>query len=182
MVCRWENILSQSYRFRKNHNFGVKSGLDDKLSDLVGKIGFGFGENLNLSYRFLLNKDALFSTRRDQFTVSTKVYNNDIALNYIYLEPTTGISDEREELDLSITHAFNDNYSLRYSIKEDLTSSGGLLGQNLGLTFTNECFTTVIGLNRSYYLDREIKPNDTFLVTFIFKTLGSFSTGRNISN
>ena len=175
-------FIGQSYRFRKNHNFGVESGLDDKLSDLIGKIGFGFGENLNLSYRFLLNKDALFSTRRDQFTVSTKVYNNDIALNYIYLEPTTGISDEREELDLSITHAFNDNYSLRYSIKEDLTSSGGLLGQSLGLTFTNECFTTVIGLNRSYYLDREIKPNDTFMITFIFKTLGTVATGRNISN
>ena len=45
-----------------------------------------------------------------------------------------------------------------------MTSDGGLLGQSLGLTFTNECFTTEIGLNRSYYLDREIKPNDTFLI------------------
>ena len=45
------------------------SGLDDKLSDLIGRIGFGFGENLeHMSYRFLLNKDKIFSTRRDQFT------------------------------------------------------------------------------------------------------------------
>ena len=57
-----------------------------------------------------------------------------------------------------------------------------MLGQNLGLTFNNECFTTEIGLNRSYYMDREIKPNDTFMITFTFKTLGSIATGRNISN
>jgi len=175
-------FIGQSFRFRKNHNFGSKSGLDDKLSDLIGRIGFGFGDKLNISYRFLLNKDKMFSTRRDQFTISTKIYNNDISINYLYLEPTTGISDEREEINFSFSHIFNDNYSLRYSIKEDLSSSGGMLGQNLALRFDNECFTTEIGLNRSYYLDREIKPNDTFLITFIFKTLGSFATGRNISN
>ena len=76
----------------------------------------------------------------------------------------------------------SDKGVLRYSIKEDMTNSGGLLGQRLGLTFINECFTTEIGLVRSYYLDREIKPNDTFLINFTFKTLGTFSTGRNISN
>ena len=129
-----------------------------------------------------MNKDKLFSTRRDQFTVSTKIYNTDVTINYIYLEPTTGILDEREEFNISLNHTFNDSYSLRYSIREDLTSTGGLLGQKLALTFNNECFTTEIGLNRSYYLDREIKPNDTFLITFIFKTLGSVATGRNISN
>ena len=175
-------FIGQSFRFRKNHNFGSKSGLDDQLSDLIGRIGFGFGKNLNLSYRFLINKDSLFTSRRDQFTVSTKIYNTDVTINYIYLEPTTGISDEREEFNISLNHTFNDSYSLRYSIREDLTSTGGLLGQKLALTFNNECFTTEIGLNRSYYLDREIKPNDTFMITFIFKTLGSIATGRNISN
>ena len=63
-----------------------------------------------------------------------------------------------------------------------MTSSGGLLGQKLSLSFDNECFNTEVGLNRSYYLDREIKPNDTFMIMLTFKTLGSFSTGRNISN
>ena len=175
-------FIGQSFRFRKNHNFGSTSGLNDQLSDLIGRIGFGFGKNLNLSYRFLINKDSLFTTRRDQFTVSTKIYNTDVAINYIYLEPTTGISDEREEFNISLNHTFNDSYSLRYSIREDLTSTGGMLGQKFALTFNNECFTTEIGLNRSYYLDREIKPNDTFMITFIFKTLGSIATGRNISN
>ena len=175
-------FIGQSIRFRKNHNFGSKSGLDDRLSDLIGRVGFGFGENLDISYRFLLNKDKMFSTRRDQLTVTTKFYKNTLSVNYIYLEPTTGILDEREELNLSLAHVFNDNYSLRYSLREDLSNSGGLLGQNLALRFDNECFTTEIGLNRSYYLDREIKPNDTFMITFTFKTLGTFATGRNISN
>ena len=179
---RSDFFIGQSYRFRENNNFGLKSGLNDKVSDLIGKIGFGFGKNIDFSYRFLMNKDDLFSTRRDQFGISVGFKNSKVKVNYVFLEPTTGISDEREELNFAFLHDFNESYSLKYSLKSDLTDTGGLLGQKLAFSFDNECFTTEIGLNRSYYLDREIKPNDTFLINFTFKTLGTFSTGRNISN
>ena len=174
-------FIGQSVRLRKNNNFSSSSGLENRWSDIVGKVGFGFGENANLSYRFLLNKDD-FNTRRDEVVFTKKIYNNTINIGYLYLEPTSGISDEREEFNFSSTQQINDNYTLTYSLREDLTSSGGLLNQALSLNFDNECFTTTIGLHRAYGLDREIKPNDTFLITFVFKTLGTFATGRNISN
>ena len=136
-------FIGQSIRFRKNNNFGSKSGLDDQISDLVGRIGFGFGEHINMSYRFLVNKDALFSTRRDQLTISTNVFDSNLSLNYIYLEPTTGISDEREELNLSFAHNFNENYSFKYTLRDDMTSSGGLLGQKLSLSFDNDCISLI---------------------------------------
>ena len=175
-------FIGQSLRLRKNNNFSSYSGLQERWSDIIGNIGFGFTENTNLSYRFLFNKDK-FNTRRDEITFSTRIYNNSLSIGYIYLDPTSGISDEREEFNLSTTQTINDNYSLRYSIREDLSESGaGLLGQSLSLKFNNECFTTEISFSRSYSLDREIKPNDTIGINFIFKTLGTFSTGRNISN
>jgi len=174
-------FVGQSVRLRKNNNFSSQSGLSNRWSDIVGKVGFGYGEKINLSYSFLFNKDRL-NTRRSEITLSTQIYNNKINIGYLYLEPTSGITDERNEFRFSTIQTINDNYSLRYSIREDLSKAGGMLGQSLALKFNNECFTTELSLNRSYYLDREIKPNDTFLVTFIFKTLGTFSTGRNISN
>ena len=175
-------FIGQSIRIRKNNNFSVHSGLHERWSDIIGRIGFGFGTNSNLSYRFLFNKDQM-KTRRDEVTFSTRIYNNSLSIGYIYLEPTSGISDEREELNFSSTQRINDNYSLYYSLREDLSSSGaGLLGQTLSLKFNNECLTTEFFLTRSYSMDREIKPNDTIGINFIFKTLGTFSTGRNISN
>ena len=115
--------------------------------------------------------------------LQTTIYNNTLGVGYMFLEPTSGISDEREEFNFSTTQRFNDNYSASYSLTEDLsTGGGGLLGQKLSLKFENECFTTEFSLNRAYSLDREIKPNDTIGVTFIFKTLGTFATGTNISN
>ena len=175
-------FIGQSIRIRKNNNFSVHSGLHERWSDIIGRIGFGFGTNSNLSYRFLFNKDQM-KTRRDEVTFSTRIYNNSLSIGYIYLEPTSGISDEREELNFSSTQRFNDNYSLYYSLREDLSSSGaGLLGQTLSLKFNNECLTTELFLSRSYSMDREIQPNDTIGINFIFKTLGTFSTGRNISN
>ena len=175
-------FIGQSIRIRKNNNFSVHSGLHERWSDIIGRIGFGFGTNSNLSYRFLFNKDQM-KTRRDEVSFSTRIYNNSLSIGYIYLEPTSGISDEREELNFSSTQRFNDNYSLYYSLREDLSSSGaGLLGQTLSLKFNNECLTTEFFLSRSYSMDREIQPNDTIGINFIFKTLGTFSTGRNISN
>ena len=175
-------FIGQSIRIRKNNNFSVHSGLHERWSDIIGRIGFGFGRNSNLSYRFLFNKDKL-QTRRDEVSFTTRIYNNSLSIGYLYLEPTSGISDEREELNFSSTQRFNDNYSLYYSLREDLSSSGaGLLGQTLSLKFNNECLTTELFLSRSYSMDREIKPNDTIGINFIFKTLGTFSTGRNISN
>ena len=175
-------FIGQSIRIRKNNNFSVHSGLHERWSDIIGRIGFGFGTNSNLSYRFLFNKDQM-KTRRDEVSFSTRIYNNSLSIGYIYLEPTSGISDEREELNFSSTQRINDNYSLYYSLREDLSSSGaGLLGQTLSLKFNNECLTTELFLSRSYSMDREIKPNDTIGINFIFKTLGTFSTGRNISN
>ena len=175
-------FIGQSIRIRKNNNFSVHSGLHERWSDIIGRIGFGFGTNSNLSYRFLFNKDQM-KTRRDEVSFSTRIYNNSLSIGYIYLEPTAGISDEREELNFSSTQRINDNYSLYYSLREDLSSSGaGLLGQTLSLKFNNECLTTEFFLSRSYSMDREIQPNDTIGINFIFKTLGTFSTGRNISN
>ena len=175
-------FIGQSIRIRKNNNFSVHSGLHERWSDIIGRIGFGFGTNSNLSYRFLFNKDQM-KTRRDEVSFSTRIYNNSLSIGYIYLEPTSGISDEREEFNFSSTQRINDNYSLYYSLREDLSSSGaGLLGQTLSLKFNNECLTTELFLSRSYSMDREIKPNDTIGINFIFKTLGTFSTGRNISN
>ena len=175
-------FIGQSIRIRKNNNFSVHSGLHERWSDIIGRIGFGFGTNSNLSYRFLFNKDQM-KTRRDEVSFSTRIYNNSLSIGYIYLEPTSGISDEREEFNFSSTQRINDNYSLYYSLREDLSSSGaGLLGQTLSLKFNNECLTTELFLRRSYSMDREIKPNNTIGINFIFKTLGTFSTGRNMSN
>ena len=175
-------FIGQSVRIRKNNNFSSTSGLQERWSDIVGKVGFGFAKDTNLSYRFLFDKDQ-FRTRRDEVRFSTKIYNNELSIGYLYMEPTSGISDEREEINFSSIQKINDNFALKYNITEDLSSSGaGLLGQGLSLTFNNECFTTELSINRSYSLDREIKPNDTIGITFIFKTLGTFSTGSNISN
>ena len=175
-------FIGQSVRLRKNNNFSPYSGLENRWSDLVGSINIGFRKDTNLSYRFLFNKDQL-NTRRDEVKLQTTIYNNTLSVGYMFLEPTSGISDEREEFNFSTTQRFNDNYSASYSLTEDLsTGGGGLLGQKLSLKFENECFTTEFSLNRAYSLDREIKPNDTIGVTFIFKTLGTFATGTNISN
>ena len=47
-------FIGQSVRIRKNNNFSVHSGLHERWSDIIGRIGFGFGINSNLSYRFFM--------------------------------------------------------------------------------------------------------------------------------
>src|SRR3546814_19601095 len=59
-------FIGQSYRFTENHDvFAEGSGLEDKLSDLVGRVQVRPIEDLDLLYRFRLAKDDLNARRSD---------------------------------------------------------------------------------------------------------------------
>lgn len=50
------------------------------------------------------------------------------------------------------------------------------LTQTAQVVYANDCFKSTFALNRTYYQDRDAKPNTSFFVTFFFKNLGAFST------
>ena len=61
-------FIGQSYRIKENEVFAEGSGLEDKLSDIVGRVQVQPLEDLDLLYRFRLDKDD-FTAQRNEVEV-----------------------------------------------------------------------------------------------------------------
>ena len=58
-------FLGQSYRLDNDNAFAKGSGLEDDLSDVVGRIRLVPQEDIDVSYRFRINKDDLTAERHE---------------------------------------------------------------------------------------------------------------------
>lgn len=61
------------------------------------------------------------------------------------------------------------------------TPNGGKLSQSFGITYADDCFTMRVGVARTFYRDRDVKPGTAVMVSLIFKNLGQFGHKFNLN-
>jgi len=171
-----ETFLGQSQRLRAESDFSASSGLQDKASDLVGRLRFAPSNWVDLQYRFRFDPDKTVA-RRNEASVSLGPGNFKVWANYLFLDesaPTAEFPD-REELSMGFNARLTSRWSAYGSINENLADNGGTTSENLGFTYADECFTFRIVGTRNFTQDRDLRPTDTILFQLIFKHLGEFT-------
>ena len=84
---RLDMILGQIYRLEKDDTFIVGSGLNDQVSDLVGRINFRPRSWFDLGYGVRLDKNDLSFTRQEGYGYfGTKRFRPQV--NYVFLKQT----------------------------------------------------------------------------------------------
>jgi LPS-assembly protein len=168
-------FLGQSFRLNKDDAFADGSGLEDDLSDVVGRIRLVPQDDIDLSYRFRVDKDNLTSERHE-LDLSLGPPALDLDLSYIYLSDdlTTDEFDTREELAFNLSSQLNENWTIYGAHRRDLREND-TLSTSLGLTYQDECFYITLEGKRNYYEDREIEKEDSVMVKLVFKHLGQVS-------
>jgi len=166
-------FLGQSYRFSGNDDkFSDGSGLDDHLSDFVGRVEVNPIKEVDLLYRFQFDKDD-FNARRNE--VSARVGTPALNLNLSYFFVSGNASSEefndREELATRLNSRLTDNWSLFLGQRRDLKDDRQLTLRG-GLTYQDECFLMEAALSREKFSDRELDPETKFFVRLVFKHLG----------
>lgn len=171
-----EAFLGQSQRLRAETDFSASSGLKDKSSDVVGRLRFAPSDWVDLQYRFRFDPDETVA-RRSEASVNFGPRAFKIRANYLFLDESSPTSEfpDREELTLGFNAQLTSNWRAYGSINENLADNGGTTSENLGLTYTDECFTFHIKGTRTFTQDRDLRPTDTLLFQLIFKHLGEFS-------
>ena len=169
-------FLGQSYRFQKASAFPVGSGLEDQLSDFVGRIDFQPSSIYDILYRFRLDKDKLTPRRHE---VAAAVGPPEFRVNgdYLFLteENTTADFQTREELNIGVSSKVTQYWTVAGQTRQDL-EGGSTLSYRFDGTYEDECFILTGTYMRRLFTDREIKPSNTFLFRFTFKNLGQFKT------
>ncbi len=165
-------FLGQSLRLGGSSPFDPGSGVQDDLSDVVGRVQFMPFDNVDLVYRFRVNTRD-FEFERNELGFIAGPPELTLAGSYTFIEGENNEFGDREEIAGTLSSQLTDYWSTflvsRYDIEDDsFRTYGG------GLTYEDECLIVRFSAIRSLYRDDEIKPSTDFLLQFSFKTLGDF--------
>lgn len=171
-------FVGQSYRFTDPDEdiFTSNSGVDDHLSDIVGRVQLIPFKELDLLYRFRLSKDNL-EPHRNEVSAKAGVPAFNVKLDYIFIEGDTNAErfGTREEITGKISSQLTKNWGVSVSHQEDLHKSSPL-STRVSLSYEDDCFLIEANAGRKYFKDRDLEPEDSFYVRFVFKYLGEFRT------
>ncbi|MCB2082272.1 MAG: LPS-assembly protein LptD [Rickettsiales bacterium] len=162
-------LLGQNYRTKKDANFAVGSGLDDNFSDYVGRITASNGDNMDVSYRFRVDKDD-GSFRRNEVLTTLQLSPLSLRAGYVQLDDETTFI--KEEALANISYRFTDDWTFFANGRRDLADNGGWIETGAGIAYENECLIISTALRREYVRDRDIEPNTSVVLEIGLKHLG----------
>lgn len=171
-----EAFIGQSYAVKENDDFSENSGLADDFSDFVGRVRISPINEIDLLYRFRVD-DEDFEARRNELSLRVGPPLLSVGVNYFFLKNTNEVDefDDREEVTVRVSSQLSQYWSTFASHRRDLDEKSSL-ETRVGLTYQDECFLIEGIAERTFFTDRDLEPEDTFAVRFVFKHLGGFST------
>jgi len=169
-------FAGQSYRIDTTNAFAQGSGLEDNLSDIVGRVQIRPNYDLNLLYRVRLDKDTLQVRRNElDLRVGPPLLNLDLGYISVRSGSTVAELDEREEVTWTLGSRISRYWSLFGGQRVDLTQSQ-TRQVRFGAGYQDECCSLQVVAERNFFSDREIRPETAFFVSVVFKNLGGIST------
>ena len=176
---RTEIFLGNSYRLTRRHDFPAGSGIDNQLSDLVGRIVMEPADYLRILYRFRIGTKDLVA-KRHEVSVTANLDVVRISGGYFFFGANENNAEfgGREEITGGISARISKFWSVNANTRYDLTSTGGPLSWGLGVTFKNECCTINFQYTRSFTNDRDANADNRFFLRVVFKHLGEVSTSQ----
>ena len=168
--------LSQVYRDKANPDLPTNSSLNNKYSDIIGKVKFDLFDNLNFEYDFMLDNN-LDKTNYNYLEANINV--NNFLTSFQFLEEDGEIGT-KSYLENQTKYSFDENNSLSFSTRRnrelDMTEFYNLIYQ-----YENDCLKAAIEYNKSFYNDSDVKPEEELLFTITIVPFTKISS-TNVSN
>ena len=87
----------------------------------------------------------------------------------------------REEITGSFSSQITDTWRSSLGGSKDL-AEGDTRSMNLNLTYEDECFLFSGAIKRTFFQNEDLRPENTVIFRFLFKTLGEVSQGLKVLN
>lgn len=163
--------LGQIYRDTNDKRLPIKTKMQNKSSDIVGKFYFNPSEAFNIGYDFSAdnNLDTINSSK-----IETDFKVNNFVTSFEFLEENNEIGSE-SYFQSNIKYNFNNSgsiiYNTRRNRKTNLTEY-----YNLIYEYKNDCLVAAIEYNKDYYQDRDLKPNEQIFFKLTITPFASVNT------
>ena len=163
--------LGQVFSNEENRDLPSKSSLDQKMSDVVGKINYNFSEMGNIGYNFSIDNNL---NELNYNEVTTELNFGRVQFNLDYLEERKHIGAEHYASS-GITLNFNDKNKLSFDTKRNFKTESTEL-YNLAYQYEIDCLTAGVVYRREFYQDSELEPNDTLMFRITFTPFATVQT------
>ena len=180
--------IGQSWSFGADRldrftDFPTGTGLDQRLSDFVGRTNIKVGGLVEVTHRFRVDRNS-FAIRRNEVDLAIGGQRSYATIGYLKLNRKVGLEDleDRTELRAGGRLAFARFWSIFGSAIADLTTiadnpaatSNGFrfIRHRIGAEYEDECFRFGLSWRRDMISDRDFRAGSTFQLTLSFKTLG----------
>lgn len=168
-------MIGQSYRFKKNAEFGLDSGMADKVSDVVGHFGVKPNKHLNIFYRYRFDPRGK-TFRRNELNLGVNYFplsvdSKFVRYNYESVVDNTAVT---QSVSLSPKFAINKEWSVEGSVvRNGSRQNNFLVSSGVGLVYDGRCTWFKIRLDKNYTRNGQLrsKPNSSIVFDFILKGL-----------
>jgi LPS-assembly protein len=177
--------VGQSYRLSNRETILPSgTGLDDRLSDIVGRTEVRFRDFVQLTHRYRLDKDGL-AVRRNEVDATIGSRKTYLLLGYLRLNRDIDeVEDlqDREEARVGARVQFARFWSVFGSATIDLTDRGedvlsvadgfDPIRHRIGVTYEDDCLRLGATWKRDYQDNGDARSGNSYLLTLAFKNLG----------
>ena len=170
----FEIKLATVIRDKEEKSIPKTSTINKKQSNVFGSVENNLSENINLNYNFSLDND-LSSFEYNEF--STRITYKNLITDFNFIEENGEIGDSNI-FENSISYTFDENnfikFKTRRNRKINLTEYYDLVYE-----YKNDCLTAGIKYKKSYYEDRDLKPNEDLFFTITLFPLTTYEYDAN---
>ena len=178
--------IGQSYRLNARPAlFAAGTGLDDRLSDIVGRTTIKYRDVVSLTHRYRLDKKGL-ALRRNEIDATIGNDRTYALVGYLRLNrniaPTLEDLRDREEVRLGGRVQIGKYWSVFGSTTIDLTDrqedplslADGYqpVRHRLGIAYTDDCLNIGFTWRRDYDTSGDARAGNSFLLRLAFRNLG----------
>jgi LPS-assembly protein len=166
-------FLGQSFRLGGDQGaFGDGSGIQQDLSDLVGRVDIQPANWLDLLYRFRFDANSM-QPRHNEVGLKVGVPEISATVSYAQIDNIES-SDlgKREEVFGTLAAKIGDYWSTYFKAREDV-QNGVMRYIGGGIAYEDECIMLRAAVTHSNVEDEEVKSGTSFLFTVGFKNLGA---------
>jgi LPS-assembly protein len=178
--------VGQSFRLNSKPTlFPDGTGLNDRLSDIVGRTTIRFRDVVTLTHRYRIDKDG-FALRRNEVDATIGNDRTYALIGYLRLNRniSTALEDlrDREEIRVGGRVQVSRYFSVFGSATVDLTDAAEdptslangyqPVRHRLGIAYTDDCLDIGLTWKRDYDTSGDAQRGDSFLLRLAFRNLG----------
>ena len=160
--------VAQIISDKENKKISTKTGLDEKMSDLVGNASLKINETLEFTHQFAVDQNYGELNYND---FGSNINLGNMGLNFNYIEEDKHIGNQ-EYLKTKINYENKDRSLISFETKRNLITNSSEF-YDLSYEYINDCLRAGLVYRREFYIDSEVEPENSLMFKITLTPFGS---------